>query len=47
MALLARAARILGQRCGGMARLVQTRNPHHPVLDAVLHADPGRMMPAS
>ncbi|MEY2422643.1 MAG: hypothetical protein QOI95_2710 [Acidimicrobiaceae bacterium] len=45
MALLARAARILGPRDRGGRLLVQTRNPHHPVLDAVLHADPNRMMP--
>jgi primosomal protein N' (replication factor Y) len=46
MALLARAARILGPRDKGGRLVVQTRNPHHPVLDAVLHADPGRMMPS-
>jgi primosomal protein N' (replication factor Y) len=46
LALLARAARILGPRDNGGRLVVQTRNPHHPVLDAVLHADPGRMMPA-
>lgn len=45
MALLARAARILGPRDRGGRLVVQTRNPHHPVLDAVLHADPGRMVP--
>ena len=44
MALLARAARILGPRDKGGRLVVQTRNPHHPVLDAVLHADPSRMV---
>jgi primosomal protein N' (replication factor Y) len=44
MALLARAARILGPREDGGRLVVQTRNPHHPVLDAALHADPNRMM---
>ena len=43
MALLARAARILGPRARGGRLVVQTRNPHHPVLDAALHADPSRM----
>ena len=45
MALLARAARILGPRDKGGRLVVQTRNPHHPVLDAILHADPSRMAP--
>jgi primosomal protein N' (replication factor Y) len=45
MGLLARGARILGPRDNGGRLVVQTRNPHHPVLDAVLHADPSRMMP--
>ncbi|MEY2430430.1 MAG: hypothetical protein QOC92_155 [Acidimicrobiaceae bacterium] len=44
MALLARAARILGPRDKGGRLVVQTRNPHHPVLDAVLNADPSRMV---
>ena len=44
MALLARAARLLGSRDRGGRLVVQTRNPTHPVLDAVLHADPGRMV---
>lgn len=44
MALLARAARLLGGRERGGRLVVQTRNPHHPVLDAVLHADPSRMV---
>lgn len=44
MALLARAARVLGPRARGGRLVVQTRNPAHPVLDAVLHADPTRMV---
>jgi primosomal protein N' (replication factor Y) len=44
MALLARAARLTGGRAGGGRLLVQTRVPRHEVLDAVLHADPGRMV---
>lgn len=44
MGLLARAARLLGPRDRGGRLVVQTRDPLHPVLDAVLHADPGRMV---
>jgi primosomal protein N' (replication factor Y) len=44
MALLARAARLLGPRERNGRIVVQTRNPKHPVLDAVLHADPSRMV---
>ncbi len=44
MALLARAARVLGPRARGGRLVVQTRHPRHPVLDAVLHADPGRLV---
>jgi primosomal protein N' (replication factor Y) len=44
MSLLARAARVLGPRVRGGRLVVQTRNPRHPVLDAVLHADPSRMV---
>ena len=43
LALLARAARLAGGRAGGGRLLVQTRLPHHEVLDAALHADPGRL----
>ena len=43
LVLLARAARLLGPRADGGRLLVQTRLPHHEVLDAVLHADPGRL----
>lgn len=41
-ALLARAARLVGGRGGGRI-LVQTRLPTHEVLDAAVHADPGRL----
>jgi primosomal protein N' (replication factor Y) len=44
MALLARAARLLGPRAQGGRLLAQTRQPKHPVLDAALHADPGRLV---
>lgn len=44
MTLLARAARLVGGRSGGGRILVQTFLPKHEVLDAVLHADPGRLM---
>ncbi|MCY3923884.1 MAG: hypothetical protein OXG52_00005 [bacterium] len=41
MALLARAARLVGPRSGGGRILVQTRQPDHPVLQAARAADPG------
>ena len=41
MALLARAARLVGPRTGGGRVLVQTRQPDHPVLAAARDADPG------
>jgi primosomal protein N' (replication factor Y) len=44
LALLARAARLTGGRGGGGRLLAQTRVPRHEVLDAVLHADPGRLV---
>jgi primosomal protein N' (replication factor Y) len=44
IALLARAARLVGRRADGGRILVQTRLPHHEVLDAVLYADPGRLV---
>jgi primosomal protein N' (replication factor Y) len=43
MALLVRAARLLGPRSQGGRLVVQTRLPRHPVLDAVRHADPARL----
>jgi primosomal protein N' (replication factor Y) len=44
LALLARAARLTGGRAGGGRLLAQTRVPRHEVLDAVLHADPSRLV---
>jgi len=41
LALLARAARVVGGRFGGKV-LVQTRIPGHEALEAAVHADPGR-----
>lgn len=46
MTLLARAARMVGGRAGGGRVLVQTKLPRHEVLDAVLLADPGRLVGA-
>ncbi|MEY2477573.1 MAG: hypothetical protein QOG87_2888 [Actinomycetota bacterium] len=46
MALLARAARLVAGRSGGGRLLLQTRLPKHEVVDAVLHADPGRLVDA-
>jgi len=43
MALLIRAARLVGPRAAGGRLLVQTFLPHHEVLQAVLHADPTRL----
>jgi primosomal protein N' (replication factor Y) len=43
LALLARAARLVGGRSGGGRVLVQTRLPRHEVLQAALHADPERL----
>jgi primosomal protein N' (replication factor Y) len=45
LALLARAARLLGPRASGGRLVVQTRQPDHEVLQAVLHADPARVVP--
>jgi len=44
LALLARAARLVGRRADGGRVVVQTRNGRHDVLDAVLNADPGRLV---
>jgi primosomal protein N' (replication factor Y) len=46
LALLARGARRLGGRADGGRLVVQTRLPGHEVLQAVLHADPGRIVAA-
>jgi primosomal protein N' (replication factor Y) len=43
LALLARAARLVGGRCDGGRILVQTRVPAHEALDAAVHADPSRL----
>jgi primosomal protein N' (replication factor Y) (superfamily II helicase) len=43
LALLARAARVVGGREGGGRILVQTRQPDHVTLSAAVHADPSRL----
>jgi primosomal protein N' (replication factor Y) len=43
MALLVRAARLLGPRADNGRLLVQTFTPRHPVIDAALFTDPGRL----
>ncbi len=43
LALLARAARLVGPRSGGGRVLVQTRLPRHPAVLGALHGDPGRL----
>jgi primosomal protein N' (replication factor Y) len=43
LALLTRGARLVGDRSGGGRLMVQTFIPRHEVLQAVLHADPGRV----
>ena len=44
MALLARAARLVGGRAGGGRLLLQTRLPDHEVISAAVHADPDRLI---
>ena len=46
LALLARAARVVGARAGAGRILVQTRIPGHEVLRAAVHADPGLLADA-
>ena len=46
MALLVRAARVVGPRAGGGRVLVQTRQPHHEVLQGALLAEPTRVSDA-
>jgi primosomal protein N' (replication factor Y) len=46
LALLARAARLVGGRSDGGRILVQTRLPDHPALQAAVHADPARLLAA-
>ncbi|HAX04996.1 MAG TPA: hypothetical protein DCX77_04905 [Acidimicrobiaceae bacterium] len=41
MSLIAHAARLVGPRENGGRILIQTRVPQHPVLQAVINADPG------
>jgi primosomal protein N' (replication factor Y) len=43
LALLARASRLVGGRTGRGRILVQTRLPGNEVIDAAVHADPGRL----
>ncbi len=43
LAMLARAARLIGGRGGSGRILVQTRLPSHEVIDAAMHADPSRL----
>jgi primosomal protein N' (replication factor Y) len=45
LGLLARAARVVGGRSEKGRVLVQTRLDSHEVIDAALHADPGRLVP--
>ncbi|HEX7097502.1 MAG TPA: hypothetical protein VF183_16580, partial [Acidimicrobiales bacterium] len=44
LALLARAARLVGERAAGGRVVVQTRVARHEVLDAAVRADPGRFV---
>jgi primosomal protein N' (replication factor Y) len=44
MALLAKAARLLGPRERGGRLMIQTFLPHHDVIDAALLADPARLL---
>ncbi len=46
LALLVRAARLVGGRRGGGRVLVQTRLPHHEVIQAALLGDPARVSAA-
>jgi primosomal protein N' (replication factor Y) len=46
MALVVRAARLVGRRSEGGRLLLQTRLPRHDVVLAALHADPGRFAEA-
>jgi primosomal protein N' (replication factor Y) len=46
MALIVRAARLVGPRASGGRVLLQTNQPRHEVVQAALHADPSRLAPA-
>lgn len=43
-ALIVRAARLVGGRRGGGRIVLQTNQPRHEVIQAVLHADPSRLV---
>lgn len=43
LALLARAARLVGGKAGGGRLVIQTHVPRHEVVQAALHADPARV----
>jgi primosomal protein N' (replication factor Y) (superfamily II helicase) len=44
LGLVIRAARLVGPRAGGGRILVQTREPDHPVIDALVKADPSAVI---
>ena len=44
--LLIRSARLIGNRNGGGRLIIQTRQPEHEVLQAVLHANPEKLIEA-
>ena len=44
--LLIRSARLIGERNGGGRLIIQTRQPEHEVLQAVLHANPEKLIEA-
>ncbi len=46
LALLVAASRLLGGRSDGRSLLVQTRKPHHAVLEAAKRSDPARLSAA-
>jgi primosomal protein N' (replication factor Y) (superfamily II helicase) len=46
LALVARAARLLGGKAGGGRLVLQTHQPRHEVVRAALHADPARLAAA-
>jgi primosomal protein N' (replication factor Y) (superfamily II helicase) len=46
LALLARAARVVGPRSGGGRLVLQTHLPRHEVVQAALHGDPSRVAAA-
>ena len=44
--MLIRSARLIGERNGGGRLIIQTRQPEHEVLQAVLHANPEKLIEA-